>query len=103
LSFRFLYRKLRAQQRTCSFCNEPILRNIIRAKNGELYHYGCYQTAKDEQYQCLECYSRFDRTEAALQTKQLVKGENEMFEASEPVCPNCGSLNLKRVHSMEEA
>jgi hypothetical protein len=96
MSFRFLYRTVPVAKRLCSYyrCQKPILRNIARDKTGHLFHYGCLQTARDEQYRCLECFSIFDATEAAFTEKQIVQGD-EVQQALQPICPNCGCQNLK--------
>lgn len=41
MSLRALYRKIPESRRLCVYCDEPILRNIDRDKDGRLYHHGC--------------------------------------------------------------
>jgi len=98
LSLRFLYRKLPVTERVCSYyrCQRPILRNIARDKDGHLYHWGCLQSARDEQYRCLECWTVFDGTRVAFhEVQSSYSGE---FRASfTPACPECGSFNLKNL------
>jgi hypothetical protein len=64
LSVRYLYRVLPSSKRICSYwrCQTTILRNLTRTEDGRLWHYGCLQTAKDEQFRCLECGSTLDGT-----------------------------------------
>jgi DNA-directed RNA polymerase subunit RPC12/RpoP len=60
------------------------------------------QTALDEKYRCLECSLVFDATEAVLEEKQKLYGD-EIKELLEIICPNCGSHNIRpaaRHHSM---
>jgi hypothetical protein len=96
VSLRFLYRKIPVAKRICSYyrCQRPIIRNIARAQDGRLYHYGCLQSARDEVYECLECYLHFDGTEAGFVDAQKFRGDM-MQEGFRPACPNCGSSNLK--------
>jgi hypothetical protein len=104
LSSRFLYRKIRPEKRLCSYyrCQMSILRNIARTKDGRLWHWGCLETALDEQYRCLDCYGTFDATEVVLEEKQKFVGDSQktLFSLA---CPNCGSHNMRRAarhHSM---
>lgn len=102
MSLRFLYRKIQVSKRICSFhrCGQPILRNIARDQNGHLYHYGCLQSARDEQYRCLECYQTFDATEAGQYEKQTVR-DGEVVELIGVSCPSCGSQNVKSVGGLQ--
>lgn len=97
MSIRYLYRSLPKSGRTCSYyrCHDPILRNIARDKAGRLYHWGCLQTALDEQYKCLDCYDNFDATEAVLEEKQKFVGDSQKTLYS-LACPNCGSRSIRR-------
>jgi len=104
MSIRYLYRSLPKSGRTCNYyrCQRPILRNIAKDKAGRLYHWGCLQTALDEQYRCLGCYSIFDATEAVLDEKQRTVGEGYKTILT-LLCPHCGSQDLKpaqKHHSM---
>ena len=96
MSFRFLYRRIPVSERVCSYykCRSQILRNIARTSDGRIWHYGCLMNARDEQYRCLECYATFDATEASFDTKQIIRGDF-MAERLQPLCPHCGSQNLK--------
>jgi hypothetical protein len=94
LSDRFLYRKIPAVKRRCTGCQEPILRNIFRGKDGRLWHYGCWNTARDQHYECLDCNAKFDATEACFVESQSCRGD-EVQPTQRPVCPFCGSFNLK--------
>ena len=106
MSFRFLYRRLSAKERICSYyrCRKPILRNLAKDKAGRLYHWGCLQTALDEQYRCQECHLVFDATEAVLEEKQKFYGD-EIKELLGIVCPSCGSRSVRpagRHHHMPD-
>jgi len=96
MSIRYLYRTTPEAQRICSyhFCGKRILRNIAKDKAGRLYHYGCLQRALDEQYRCLECFLTFDATEAVLEEKQKLYGD-EIKELLGIICPSCGSRNIR--------
>lgn len=96
MSLRFLYRKLPASKRLCSYwrCQGSILRNITESDDGRLWHYGCLQTAKDEQHRCRECNSLLDGTQVSL--ADYADGQPTLS------CGNCGSTirmptNFKRV------
>jgi len=88
MSLRFLYRQMPVSRRVCSYyrCQKPILRNIAQDKTGALYHWGCLQSARDEQYECLECASSFDGTEVVL---------TDYGDKTVVGCPSCGSVNLR--------
>jgi len=96
VSLRFLYRTVPVHKRICSYyrCMHPILRNLTRDKNGHLYHYGCLQTARDEQWRCLECNFTFDATEASFFEVENVRNDCNT-ELLRPQCPNCGNQYLK--------
>jgi hypothetical protein len=97
MSIRLLYQRIPARQRLCSYyrCKEPVLRNIDRDKQGRIYHHGCLLSAQEEQFHCLDCFSHFDATEAHFQEGQ--RCYNDLVSTVlKPVCPNCGSPNLKR-------
>jgi len=93
LSDRFLYRRIPANERLCSYhrCREPILRNIARDKDGRIYHWGCLQSARDEQYRCLECYSTFNATEAIFEEEQSSYND-EFRQVFKVICPHCGTF-----------
>jgi hypothetical protein len=100
LSFRFLYKRVPVQDRRCAYCERVIQRNIVKDKNGLLYHWGCLQDAREEKHQCLECFATFDATEATWETSQ--SSYNDDFrENRKPVCPHCGSINLKNLSNPE--
>jgi len=97
VSLRYLYRKIPQTRRICSYYRCPhkmILRNIDIDKNGRIYHHGCLMDAKDEQFQCPECWSRFDATEASFEEVQSSYND-EFKERLKPVCPHCGSHQVK--------
>lgn len=101
MSVRYLYR-IPVSQRICSYylCRKRILRNIDRDKNGNIYHHGCLQNALEDQFHCLDCFSSFDATEASFTEKQQFF--NDDFRAAlKPICPNCGSSNIKPLGSAE--
>jgi len=96
MSDRIVYRNVPLQQRICSYhlCHKPIIRNIARTKEGRLWHWGCLQSARDKQYKCLDCYGTFDATQAILEEKQKLCGDDikELFGL---ICPICSSRNIK--------
>jgi Zn finger protein HypA/HybF involved in hydrogenase expression len=97
MSLRYLYRKIPQSNRRCSYYRCPrksIRRNIDLDKNGRIYHHGCLMDALDEQHECLECFSSFDGTETSFETQQIADGDY-MTERLRPLCPHCGSSNLK--------
>jgi len=96
MSLRRLYGSIPTNKRACSYyqCQKPILRNIDRDKDGRIYHHGCLMSAQDEQYQCLECFTVFNATEAAFTSCQKIQGDS-IGEGLRPICPNCGCQNLK--------
>lgn len=96
MSVRYLYKTIPQSQRVCSIfrCQKPILRNIIKDERGRIYHYGCLQTARDERYRRLNCFTSFDATEASCEAAQRFFN-NEFSERLRALCPNCGSINLK--------
>jgi hypothetical protein len=102
MSLRVLYRKIPASKRICKYyrCQQPILRNIDRDKDGHIYHHGCLMSAQDEKWRCLECFVTFDATEAAFVETQDFRNE-EFHERLKAVCPNCGSHNVKSLSSAE--
>ena len=94
MSDRDIYTKIPLAQRCCSKCQEPIERNIARTKDGRIWHYGCLMDAKDEYHECLECFSNFDGTEASFLEGQSSYND-EYRQTRKPICPHCGSSNLK--------
>jgi hypothetical protein len=101
MSLRVLYRKVPKAKRLCNYyrCPQPIiLRNIDRDKNGHIYHHGCLMSAQDERYRCLECLCVFDATDAAFDSKQVIKGD-DIAERMQIICPHCGCHNIKRLSS----
>ncbi|HLE74948.1 MAG TPA: hypothetical protein VI864_02760 [Candidatus Bathyarchaeia archaeon] len=96
MSVRYLYQTIPRSKRICNYhrCQQPILRNIARDKNGAIYHYGCLQSARDEKWRCRECFLIFDATEASFEETQIFKND-EFRERYHPICPHCGSHNLK--------
>lgn len=96
MSVRVLYRKIPVNQRICSYyrCQKRILRNIDTDDKGHIYHHGCKMAAMDEKYECLNCFNRFDATEASFEETQILK--DDLMKASfQVVCPSCGSMDLK--------
>lgn len=93
MSLRILYRKIPVNKRICSYyrCQKPILRNIAEDQEGRIYHYGCLQSARDQRFRCLNCYAIFDGTEVVV--------SEEFSDKLTPICPYCGSRNLKRLQS----
>jgi DNA-directed RNA polymerase subunit RPC12/RpoP len=98
MSLRVLYRQIQPSKRLCNYyrCQKPILRNIDRDKDGRIYHHGCLLSAKEERYSCLECFMRFDATEAAFQERLKTVGD-QMQQVFRITCPGCGSENLKQL------
>jgi DNA-directed RNA polymerase subunit RPC12/RpoP len=96
MSLRRLYGSIPIDKRLCSYylCQQRILRNIDRDKDGRIYHHGCLMSAQDERYRCLECFTIFDATEAAFAEHQIVQGD-EVRQSLRVICPNCGCQNLK--------
>jgi hypothetical protein len=99
MSVRYLYRALPLSQRICSWihCQNPIQRNIIRTKDGRMWHYGCLQSAKDTHYQCLECVATFDGTEVNFEEGSSGFGD-DFRQQWKPQCPGCGA-NLRSLAS----
>jgi hypothetical protein len=89
MSDRALYRTIPLAQRICCFCDDPIERNLLRTKDGRLWHYGCYNTARDQHFKCNECFASFDGTEAAWEDNERSVGE-EFKRGKQAVCPYCG-------------
>jgi hypothetical protein len=103
LSFRFLYQRVPVKERICSYylCQKPILRNIAQTPDGRLWHYGCLNTAKDEQHKCLECFGTFDGTEAILSEHEQDRGDTFSMEMKLS-CPYCGAEVSKHKQFLEE-
>jgi hypothetical protein len=93
MSDRALYRSIPLLQRRCCFCEEPIQRNLLRTKDGRLWHYGCYNIARDQHFKCNECFSNFDGTEVTWEDSETSVGE-EFRPGRKAVCPHCG-IELK--------
>jgi len=89
LNLRRLYESIPTQARICTWCNEPILRNIDQDKDGRLYHHGCLLTARETWYDCQECYARFDGTEANFEQDISCFGDDWCLHRK-PFCPHCG-------------
>ena len=96
MNARVLYRRIPLEKRLCSYydCHKPIRRNLALDKNGRIYHYGCLQDALEEKYRCNDCFFTFDATEAVLEEKQKLYGD-EIKGLLGIICPNCGSRNIK--------
>jgi len=94
MSLRRLYSSLPVQARQCTWCHEPILRNIDQDKDGRLYHHGCLLTARETHYECLECFSSFNGTESSFEEECRPEGEDFKFHRKS-LCPHCGSSNVK--------
>jgi len=92
MSDRFLYRKVPLDKRVCNWihCQNPIQRNIIRTKDGRMWHYGCLQSAKDTHYQCIECVATFDGTEVNFVEGGSGYGD-DFRQQWKPQCPSCGA------------
>ena len=90
MSLRRFYSTLPVQSRQCSWCQDPILRNIDQDKDGRLYHHGCLLTARETQYECLECYAHFNGTEANFEEGTAVDG-NDWKRSRKTLCPHCGA------------
>ena len=103
MSLRRLYGSIPTNRRICNYyrCQKAILRNIDRDKDGHIYHHGCLMTAQDERYRCLECFTIFDATEATFEEHQIVQGD-EVRQALQVICPNCGCQNLKNVRGFHK-
>jgi len=105
MSIRYLYKAISRSKRICNYyrCSRPgriILRNIARDKNGAIYHYGCLQSAKDERWRCLECWMTFDATECSFTETHDMRND-EFRERYSPICPGCGSHNIKPLKPLE--
>ena len=98
MSVRYLYRTIPRSKRICNYyrCQRPILRSIKLDKNGAIYHYGCWQTAKEERWRCRECWMTFDATEASFEEAQDLRND-EFRERYRVTCPGCGSTNIKKI------
>ena len=100
MSDRFLYRKVPLDKRVCNWihCQSPIQRNIIRTKDGRMWHYGCLQSAKDAHYQCIDCVATFDGTEVNFVEGNSSVGDDfrQQYKAT---CPSCGA-ELKNPNQM---
>lgn len=101
MSLRALYRKIPEARRLCVYCDEPILRNIDRDKDGRLYHHGCLLDARAKQYHCIECNATFDWTEATLEEAED-SFNDEFRQRKRVLCPYCGTSNF-RTMQIEEA
>ena len=104
MNLRVLYRKIPVSKRICNYyrCQQPILRNIARTKNGAIYHYGCLNNALDEKWRCRECFMTFDATEVSFEEMQILKND-EFRERYRPICPGCGSHNIKSLGGLIDA
>lgn len=102
MSIRRLYQTVPVKQRLCTYyrCQRPVLRNIDRTKDGRIWHHGCLMEAQDERYRCLECYYQFDATEASFDVQHKCFND-EFSERLKPMCPSCGSTNLKSLGGLE--
>lgn len=101
MSVRYFYQCIPANERICSRCQHPILRNIAKTPDGRLWHYGCLNTAKDEHHQCPECYASFDGTEALV--SEYETGQGDTFTMSVKfACPYCGAEVPKHNRFSEE-
>jgi hypothetical protein len=90
MSDRALYKKVPLDKRVCSWihCQDPIKRNLIRSKDGRLWHYGCYNNARDTHFECKVCFSTYDGTEVIY----VEGGVGEDFRQQwKPTCPSCGA------------
>jgi DNA-directed RNA polymerase subunit RPC12/RpoP len=94
MSLRRLYNSIPIQARHCTWCHNQIERNIATTPDGRLWHYGCLNDAKDTHYECVECFSRFDGTEACLEEIQSMRGD-DFTTGRKASCPNCGSSDMK--------
>jgi len=92
MSDRHIYREIPPAQRRCSYyrCNVPIERNLFKSKDGRLWHYGCWNDARDEHFRCQKCWSSFDATEAGFEEATLSQGD-EFKQAWKAKCPHCGA------------
>ena len=99
MSDRGLYRKVPLKQRVCSWvhCQNPIQRNIIKSKDGRLFHYGCYNNARDTHYQCSECFATYDGTEVIF-VEGTSSFSDDFRQQWIPTCPGCG-VHLKNLQS----
>lgn len=89
MSVRYLYEKPEVE-RFCSWCAEPIRRNICKTADGRLWHYGCLMNAKDTHYQCPECWADFDGTEANFEESTVADG-NDWKRSRKALCSHCGA------------
>lgn len=100
MSDRGLYKKVPLAKRVCSWihCQDPIQRNIIKSKDGRLWHYGCRNIALDTHYHCVECFATFDGTEVNFVEGGSGVGDDfrQQYKAT---CPSCGA-ELKNPNQM---
>jgi hypothetical protein len=96
MSLRILYRHIPRSKRVCNYyrCRKPILRNIDRAKQGQIYHHGCLMSAQDEKWRCQECFMIFDATEAVIEEEQFCYNDEYKLRLKVS-CPSCGGQNVK--------
>ena len=92
MSDRGLYKKVPLAKRVCSWvhCQDQIQRNIIKSKDGRLWHYGCFINARDAHFQCKECFATYDGTEVNFIEGGSGRGDTFRQEWI-PTCPSCGS------------
>ena len=90
MSLRKLYSSLPVQARQCTWCQQPILRNIDQDKDKRLYHHGCLLTARETYYECQECYAHFDGTQANFEEGTVPEG-NDWKPSRKAFCPHCGA------------
>lgn len=104
MSDRALYKKLPLNRRVCSWihCQNPIERNLIKSKDGRLWHYGCYNNARDAHFSCKECLATYDGTEVVF-VEGLTSGNDDFRQQWQPTCPGCGAelKNANQIGAVE--
>lgn len=96
---RQLYKQVPRAERRCNYygCQQAVLANIDRDKQGRIYHHGCLITAETKIFRCLECYATFDGTEVVFNFQEHFKGD-EVSQRVVLMCPHCSSRQLKKLH-----
>lgn len=89
MSLRYLYRKYAPEERICPGCRKPIIRNIA-VHEGELWHYGCLQEAKQWKYRCLNCHRVLRKLDVA---------ESQVMGVPLLSCRFCGSTGVQPLYS----
>lgn len=91
MSDRILYKKVPLNKRVCSWihCQDPIKRNIIQSKDGSLWHYGCFNNARDTHFRCEDYFATYDGTQVIFVEGGLSESYRQQWKAT---CPSCGAI-----------